>query len=93
MTESIRLTKAEDKYETNKISKNVGGGSGLRSGAEHGFRTGHEHDDDDRRVDRREHHQHEHFEWLGHNYHLHSEIGLHHVPHGNEPRTGEVLLQ
>jgi hypothetical protein len=88
----IRLTKAKDKYETNKISENIGSGSGLRDGVQLSACAGHEHDDD-RRIDWREHYQHEHFKWLGHNYHLHPRIGLHHVPHGSEYRTGEVLLQ
>jgi hypothetical protein len=32
-TESIRLTKAKNKYETNEINENIGDRHGLRSGS------------------------------------------------------------
>ena len=89
----IRLTKAKDKYETNKISENIGSGSVLRDSVQLSVCAGHEHDDDDRRINRRELYQHGHFEWLRHNYHLYARIGLHHISLGSEYRTGEVLLQ
>jgi len=56
-----------NKYETNKISENIGSGGGLRGSVQLSARAGHEHNDDDRRIDRGEHYQHEYFKWLGHN--------------------------
>jgi hypothetical protein len=90
MMENIHLIKAEDKYETNEISKNIDHWRALRDRARPCAGTGVHHNDNRGSSDR---HDHDRDDFNGrHNCSLHARFGLYYVPNDTGRGPSTVLL-
>jgi len=86
-------SKQRDKYETNEISENVGGWSGLRNGGgDRASAANHNHYYDSRPGNRYNHNSGDNNQQCRYNRDIHSGFGLFYVPNGAECRAGALLL-
>ncbi len=80
--EDIGESKQREKYETNQINKNIGSRLGLCSIAGISARTDHNDNDEHRPSDRHNDNPTNDHQLCGKHCHLHTGLGLFHVPNG-----------